>query len=142
MPLENGAPGARRGKPITVRSAARTPFSNPAAQGLGDDLTAEPGEDDLLELAEAEEEIEEPEGEVVHHGESEELEMWMRQTRRAHLLTPAQEESLAKRVQARDLAESNKMAELAKLLNRKNDFNEDEIKMIIKSGIQAKQHLI
>lgn len=143
MPLENGLTPARRGKPITVRSAARSPFSNPATHGLVDDVASEPGEDDLLELAEAEEEEVEAEGEVQHTGnESEELEMWMRQTRRAHLLTPAQEEALAKRVQARDLIEAGKFKEVGKLLNRPDDFNEDEVRMIIKSGIEAKQHLI
>ncbi|MBL8039890.1 MAG: sigma-70 family RNA polymerase sigma factor, partial [Chthonomonas sp.] len=69
--------------------------------------------------------------------------MWMRQTRRAHLLTPAQEEDLAKKVQARDLAETGKMKELAKLLNRPtSDFDEYEMKWIVKQGIEAKQHLI
>ncbi|MBX7131267.1 MAG: sigma-70 family RNA polymerase sigma factor [Fimbriimonadaceae bacterium] len=68
--------------------------------------------------------------------------MWMRQTRRAHLLTPAQEEDLAKRVQARDLIDTGKLNELAKLLNRENDFDADELKWIVKSGIEAKQHLI
>ncbi|MBN8689783.1 MAG: sigma-70 family RNA polymerase sigma factor [Armatimonadetes bacterium] len=69
--------------------------------------------------------------------------MWMRQTRRAHLLTPAQEEDLAKKVQARDLAEAGKLKELAKLLNRANaDFDEYDIRDIVKQGIYAKQHLI
>lgn len=143
MPIDNGLQPARRGKPITVRSAARAPFSNPGTHALVDDLNTEPGDEDLLELETAEDDSDEVEGEVVPTGnESEELEMWMRQTRRAHLLTPAQEEALAKRVQARDLIEAGKMKEVARLLNRSDDFNEDEIKMIIKSGIEAKQHLI
>jgi len=142
MPIENGVQSQpRRGKPITVRNNARQPYSPVAAHALIDDPSIEPGEDDLLELAEGDEEVEEVEAAPVHD-DSEELEMWMRQTRRAHLLTPAQEEDLAKRVQARDLAEGGKLAELAKLLGRESDFTEFDIKMIVKSGIEAKQHLI
>lgn len=62
----------------------------------------EPIEDDLLEIADGEEDEEtSPEAEE-QPDDSEELEMWMRQTRRAQLLTPEQEISLARRVQAGD----------------------------------------
>jgi RNA polymerase primary sigma factor len=143
MPVENGLNAQpRRGKPITVRNAARPPYSAVAAQALIDDPSVEPGEDDLLELAEGDEEVEEEVVAAPVHDDSEELEMWMRQTRRAHLLTPAQEEELAKRVQARDLVESGKLAELAKLHQRENDFTEEELKWIVKSGLEAKKHLI
>lgn len=141
MPVDQGIQStARRGKPITVRSAGRSNYSSAAVHALADDMV-EPGEDDLLELDadEAEEEAEAPAG----HDDSEELEMWMRQTRRAHLLTPAQEEDLAKRVQARDLAETGKIKELAKLLNKDtSEFDEHELRWVVKSGIEAKQHLI
>ncbi len=141
MPVDNGLQtNVRRGKPITVRSANRVPYSQAAAHALVDDLV-EPHDDDLLELAEGDEELEELEA-PPQQDDSEELEMWMRQTRRAHLLTPAQEEDLAKKVQARDLVEQNKMGELAKLLGRPNNFDEDELKFIVKQGIEAKQHLI
>lgn len=143
MPVENGLTAQpRRGKPITVRNTARQPYAPVAAHALVDDPNVEPAEDDLLELAEGDEEIEEEVVAAPVHDDSEELEMWMRQTRRAHLLTPAQEEDLAKRVQARDLIDTGKLNELAKLLNRENDFDADELKWIVKSGIEAKQHLI
>ena len=62
----------------------------------------EPIEDDLLEIADGEEDEEtSPEAEE-QPDDSEELEMWMRQTRPAQLLTPEQEISLARRVQAGD----------------------------------------
>ena len=138
--MENGLQPARRGKPITVRSANRSNFNAAAAHALVDDMSAEPGDEDLLELADAEDEIEEVEAPV--HDDSEELEMWMRQTRRAHLLTPAQEEALAKRVQARDLAVAGKFAELGKLLGCSANFEPEDVRYIIKSGIEAKQHLI
>lgn len=135
-------PTARRGKPITVRSTSRNQFVSAAAHALVDDLSAEPGDEDLLELADEDAEVEESEA-PPQPDDSEELEMWMRQTRRAHLLTPAQEEDLAKKVQARDLVEQGKMKELAKLLNRPaSEFDEYEVKWIIKQGIEAKQHLI
>lgn len=61
-------------------------------------------DDELLEPTEVEEEDEtdEDEPEPQPPDDSEELEMWMRQTRRAQLLTPEQEVSLARRVQAGD----------------------------------------
>lgn len=62
----------------------------------------EPIEDDLLEIADGEEDEDaSPEAEE-QPDDSEELEMWMRQTRRAQLLTPEQEISLARRVQSGD----------------------------------------
>lgn len=65
----------------------------------------EPQADDLLEAEEVEAEVDaaldeeelEPQPE-----DTEELEMWMRQTRRAQLLTPEQEVALARRVQEGD----------------------------------------
>ncbi|HET6644776.1 MAG TPA: sigma-70 family RNA polymerase sigma factor [Fimbriimonadales bacterium] len=66
-------------------------------------VNEEPLDDELLEVEEAEEE--EPETEEntpPPPDDSEELEMWMRQTRRAQLLTPEQEVSLARRVQNGD----------------------------------------
>lgn len=64
-----------------------------------DDPSLEPADDDLLDLESGEEEEEAEKG----HDESEELEMWMRQTRRAQLLTPEQEVDLAKKVQSGDM---------------------------------------
>ena len=62
----------------------------------------EPLDEELLEVEEAAEEEAEDEEEEEQappqHDDSEELEMWMRQTRRAQLLTPEQEVSLARRV--------------------------------------------
>ncbi len=144
MPVENGLqPPVRRGKPITVRTAGRSNFNSAAAHVLVDDAAAEPVDDELLDLAEAEEEVEEEVVERVHD-DSEELEMWMRQTRRAHLLTPAQEEDLAKKVQARDLLETGKFKELKGLLNLTDADLEDEWtkKDIVKQGKEAKRHLI
>jgi RNA polymerase primary sigma factor len=142
MPVENVTQTpARRGKPITVRNASRQAYSTAAAHALMDDSLAEPADEDLLELAEADEEVEDTDP-APQHDDSEELEMWMRQTRRAHLLTPGQEENLAKRVQARDLAEAGKFDELGRLLNRSPDFQKDDVRAIVRSGIEAKQHLI
>jgi len=107
-----------------------------------DDVT-EPVDDELLDLAEAEEEAE-AETPERPPDDSEELEMWMRQTRRAHLLTPAQEEDLAKKVQARDLLETGKLKELGKLLNLSDQDLADEWTQrdILKQGKEAKRHLI
>ncbi|MBV6459565.1 MAG: RNA polymerase sigma factor SigA [Fimbriimonadaceae bacterium] len=77
--------------------------------GLHDDPSAEPGDEDLLELLDEEEE--ETSTETPQSDNSEELEMWMRQTRRAHLLTPGQEEELAKRVQAGDMEAKRQLIE-------------------------------
>lgn len=98
----------RRGKAITVRNPARQAMFEPIP-GLHDDPSAEPGEDDLLELVDEEED--ENQTEAASTDNSEELEMWMRQTRRAHLLTPGQEEELAKRVQAGDMEAKRQLIE-------------------------------
>jgi RNA polymerase primary sigma factor len=71
-------------------------------------MTDEPADEELLEVEEAadeeeSEELGEPEPEPHPPDDSEELEMWMRQTRRAQLLTPEQEISLARRVQQGDM---------------------------------------
>ncbi len=101
MPSENGlAMQPRRGRAITVRTPARHSFMDSPAAGLVEEL-AEPAEDDLLELDAVDEELEE--GTTHEHDDSEELEMWMRQTRRAQLLTPEQEVDLARKVQAGDI---------------------------------------
>ncbi|MFN3963341.1 MAG: sigma-70 family RNA polymerase sigma factor, partial [Fimbriimonadaceae bacterium] len=137
MAGENQMPTqVKRGKAITVRTHARHVYMDAAKHMLMDD---EPNAEDLLEM-----EDEEEEEESRANDESEELEMWMRQTRRAHLLTPAQEEHLAKRVQAMDLAENGKWSKVAELVNKPKDYEFDqwEIKEIIKSGRAAKQHLI
>lgn len=76
---------------------------DPAIEELAD----EPAEEDLLTLEQTDESLadapEEPVVEVAvvqtHGDDAEELEMWMRQTRRAQLLTPYQEKDLAMRVQ-------------------------------------------
>ena len=96
MPLEPGlATQPRRGRAITVRTPGRHGFADPNSRVLADELTAEPQDDDLLELEE--DELEDA-PETVVHDDSEELEMWMRQTRRAQLLTPEQEVDLARKV--------------------------------------------
>lgn len=92
----------RRGRAITVRTPGRHSFMDAGANPMLEDPAAEPGEDDLLELDAAEEELEDA-PETAQHDDSEELEMWMRQTRRAQLLTPEQEVDLARRVQQGDM---------------------------------------
>ena len=87
-------------------------------QALLDDPNAEPAEDDLLALTDGEEEVEEGDEEQRVPDDSEELEMWMWQTRRASLLTPEQEVHLAVRVMAKELADKGKSAELLRLLQR------------------------
>lgn len=140
MPLETGIPTqVRRGKAITVRTHSRTAFVDANKHMLLDDQ--EPASEELLEL---EEEEEEEEAQQPAQDDSEELEMWMRQTRRAHLLTPAQEEHLAKRVQAKDLAETDKWSKVAELLNlpRDHEFTDFEKLTVFKDGSSAKQQLI
>ncbi|MBI5708122.1 MAG: sigma-70 family RNA polymerase sigma factor [Armatimonadetes bacterium] len=102
MPTEPGlVTQPRRGRAITVRTPGRHSFMDVGARPMTDEFNAEPGDEDLLDLESADEE--EEVGEVPHHDDSEELEMWMRQTRRAQLLTPEQEVDLARRVQAGDM---------------------------------------
>jgi RNA polymerase primary sigma factor len=150
IPGNNGLPTqARRGRAITVRTERRTTLVDVATHALVDDPNAEPAEDDLLELVEAEEELEEEAPPPVHD-DSEELEMWMRQTRRAQLLTPEQEIDLATKVQARELAEKGKHAELLRLLKRKelsffghpDEVDDELLERIRKHGEAAKKHLI
>lgn len=138
MPVENVTP-ARRGKAITVRTPGRSSFVDTGSRPMLEDV-AEPADDDLLDL-----DVEEDESEDAPppHDDSEELEMWMRQTRRAHLLTPGQEEELAKRVQAWDLVNSGKNVEALKLLNREHkDYTDFDIELVRRDGRSAKQHLI
>ncbi len=99
---------ARRGRAITVRAQAKQPFDKNAAMAALDD-GSEPKEDELLELVDFDEES--VEDEEKQHTESEELEMWMRQTRRAQLLTPEQEIHLAKRVQHDDIDAKKQLIE-------------------------------
>ncbi len=129
----------RRGKAITVRTHSRHSYVDANKHMLLDDQ--EPNAEELLELEEVEEEEEET---PPQPDDSEELEMWMRQTRRAHLLTPAQEEHLAKRVQAKDLAEGDKWSKVAELMNlpRDHEWTDWERKDVLKMGTQAKQQLI
>jgi RNA polymerase primary sigma factor len=104
-----------------------------------DDPAAETDED-LLDLEDLEE-VEE--GEAPPPDDSEELEMWMRQTRRAHLLTPGQEEDLAKKVQAKDLVDQGKYVDALKLLKREHKgYTEFDIEIIRREGRASKQHLI
>jgi RNA polymerase primary sigma factor len=140
MPSETGqTTTVRRGKAITVRTHSRHSFVDASKHMLLDDQ--EPGADELLELEELEEEEEE---QPAVPDDTEELEMWMRQTRRAHLLTPAQEEHLAKRVQAKDLAEGGKWSKVAELMNLPKEFewSEWDKKEVMKLGTHAKQQLI
>src|SRR5437762_8890666 len=148
MPVENGlATQPRRGRAITVRTPGRHSFVEAAANPILDDLSAEPADDDLLELDEAEEEEETT---APVHEDSEELEMWMRQTRRAQLLTPEQEVHLAVRVMAKELADKGKHQELMRMLQRPelsylgkpNDLNPGVLRRIAYEGTDAKRHLI
>lgn len=143
MPVENGLPATpRRGRAITVRTPGRHSFVDTGSRPALDDVAGEPTDDDLLDLEAADEDGDEAEVQP-HHDDSEELEMWMRQTRRAHLLTPGQEEELAKRVQAWDLVNSGKHVEALKLLKRDHkNFTDFDIEMVRRDGRAAKQHLI
>ena len=144
MPAENGlATQPRRGRAITVRTPGRHTFAEAGNRNpILDDVAAEPAEDDLLDLEGVDDELEEGDA-PAQHDESEELEMWMRQTRRAHLLTPGQEEELAKRVQAKDLVESGKKVEALKLLNREHvNYTDFDVELVLRDGRAAKQHLI
>ncbi|MFN8219705.1 MAG: sigma-70 family RNA polymerase sigma factor [Fimbriimonadales bacterium] len=143
MPVENGLPATpRRGRAITVRTPGRHSFVDTGSRPALDDVAGEPADDDLLDLEAADEDGDEAEVQP-HHDDSEELEMWMRQTRRAHLLTPGQEEELAKRVQAWDLVNSGKHVEALKLLKRDHkNFTDFDIEMVRRDGRAAKQHLI
>lgn len=103
MPTDNGLiQKPSRGRAITVRTNMRTNYSDRMGSSVLDEAVVEPGDEDLLELDLLEEEEEEEER-PHPPDESEELEMWMRQTRRAQLLTPEQEVDLARRVQLGDL---------------------------------------
>jgi len=102
MPTDNGiATAPRRGRAITVRTPGRHTYVEAAGTPVLDDPTLEPGDDDLSDLEAAEDEVEEEGAKPAD--DSEELEMWMRQTRRAQLLTPEQEVDLARKVQAGDM---------------------------------------
>lgn len=139
MSVENGQPNkTRRGKAITVRTHSRHSFIDASKHMVLDDN--EPNEEELLDL---EEEVEE-ETQAAQPEETEELEMWMRQTRRAHLLTPAQEEDLAKKVQAKDLAEMGKWSKVGELMNLPKEFEWTDFDRmdVMKVGTQAKQQLI
>ena len=112
-----------------------------------DDPTVEVEDDDA-----SDEELEELEAEAAAvPDDSEELEMWMRQTRRAQLLTPEQEVHLAVLVMAKELLEKGKEKELLKLLQRKDithpvgkptELNQFIKTRVINEGIEAKRHLI
>ncbi|RYG46510.1 sigma-70 family RNA polymerase sigma factor [bacterium] len=100
MAVENGIVAQpRRGRAITVRTPGRHTYVEAQNAPVLDDPNIEPAEDDLLEVEEEEEEEAAPKP----HDDGEELEMWMRQTRRAQLLTPEQEVDLARKVQQGDM---------------------------------------
>jgi RNA polymerase primary sigma factor len=131
----------RRGRAITVRTPGRPSFADANTRPMLEDPASEPSEDDLIDLDELEE-LEEGETPPAPD-EGEELEMWMRQTRRAHLLTPGQEEELAKRVQAKDLVDSGKIVEALKLLKRDHvNYTDFDVEIMRREGRSAKQHLI
>lgn len=103
MPAEHGAvTQPRRGRAITVRTPGRTTYADPGLRRAVEDFSTEPADDDLIDIEAGDEEAEEAE-EQPEHDDGEELEMWMRQTRRAQLLTPEQEVDLARRVQQGDM---------------------------------------
>ncbi|MER3496968.1 MAG: RNA polymerase subunit sigma [Armatimonadota bacterium] len=76
--------------------------------------------------------------------------MWMRQTRRAQLLTPEQEVHLAVQVMAKEFAEREKDKELLRLLQRSEIAHLGKPKeltpmiraRVISEGSEAKRHLI
>lgn len=140
MAGENGvATTPRRGRAITVRTPGRHSFADANTRPMLDDPAAET-DDELLDLEELEE-LEE--GEAPPPDDTEELEMWMRQTRRAHLLTPGQEEDLAKKVQAKDLVDQGKYVDALKLLKREHkNYTDFDIEIIRREGRASKQHLI
>lgn len=108
----------RRGRAITVRTPGRHSFAEAAnTRQLAEEFGSEPGEEDLMEIETGDEELEEAE-QPAHHDDSEELEMWMRQTRRAQLLTPEQEVHLAMLVQAHEMLMKNNTTQLLRLLRR------------------------
>lgn len=147
MPSDPGLSAPKRGRAITVRNPARHAYME-GVGGLVDDLAAEPAEDELLEL-ETDDELDELPEEVVHD-DSEELEMWMRQTRRASLLTPEQEVDLAVKVMARELAQKGKTNELLRLLQREDvgqygkpkELTAEILERVEREGVEAKRHLI
>ncbi len=147
MPSDPGLSAPKRGRAITVRNPARHAYME-GVGGLVDDLAAEPAEDELLEL-ETDDELDELPEEVVHD-DSEELEMWMRQTRRASLLTPEQEVDLAVKVMARELAQKGKHNELLRLLQREDvgqygkpkELTPQILERVEREGLEAKRHLI
>ncbi|MEJ5169641.1 MAG: sigma-70 family RNA polymerase sigma factor [Fimbriimonadales bacterium] len=147
MPSDPGLSAPKRGRAITVRNPARHAYME-GVGGLVDDLAAEPAEDELLEL-ETDDELDELPEEVVHD-DSEELEMWMRQTRRASLLTPEQEVDLAVKVMARELAQKGKYNELLRLLQREDvgqygkpkELTPEILERVEREGVEAKRHLI
>ncbi|MCA1947342.1 MAG: sigma-70 family RNA polymerase sigma factor [Armatimonadetes bacterium] len=147
MPSDPGLSAPKRGRAITVRNPARHAYIE-GVGGLVDDIAAEPAEDELLEL-ETDDELDELPEEVVHD-DSEELEMWMRQTRRASLLTPEQEVDLAVKVMARELAQKGKHNELLRLLQREDvgqygkpkELTPEILERVEREGVEAKRHLI
>lgn len=148
MPVENGlATQPRRGRAITVRTPGRHTYADAANNPLLDDSS--PNDEDLLELEGEDEESEETPA-SSGHDESEELEMWMRQTRRAQLLTPEQEVHLAVRVMAKELADKGKHTELLRMVQRPElsylgkpaELTPTVLRRIANEGIEAKKHLI
>ena len=149
--MPTGTTTPRRGRAITVRQPGRnTVYLDPGVTELEDPTSAE----ELAELEAVEEEVEEVEETTAtatpQQDDSEELEMWMRQTRRAQLLTPEQEVHLAVQVMAKEFAEKDKDKELLKLLQRSEIAHLGKPKeltpmiraRVISEGSEAKRHLI
>ncbi|MFZ4508392.1 MAG: sigma-70 family RNA polymerase sigma factor [Fimbriimonas sp.] len=151
MASENGLATTqpRRGRAITVRTPGRHTFIDAGPAPTLDEFGADPAEE-TAEIDATEEELEEIEADTKVHDDSEELEMWMRQTRRASLLTPEQEVHLAVLVMAKELAEKGKTAELLRLLQRSEiahlgkpkELNPIILNRVISEGTDAKKHLI